>query len=54
MVFSCIYHCTLLIKVCAYVVLLLFEGIQTSGFEYYDSKQNASNEHYVKEKNFML
>ena len=25
-----------------------------SGFECYNSKRNASNEHYAKEKNFML
>ena len=51
---SCIYHWMLSIKVCVYVVLLLFEEIQRSGFECYDSKPNASNEHYVKENNFML
>ena len=36
------------------LVLFLFEEIQTSGFECYNSKRNALNEHYVKEKNFML
>ena len=51
---SCIYHCTLLIKVSVYVVLLLLEEIEMSGFEGYNSKRNASNEHYAKEKNFML
>ena len=52
---SCIYHCMLLLfKVCVYVVQLLFKEIQTSGFECYDSKWNASNEHYVKKKNLML
>ena len=51
---SCIYHCVLLIKVCVYVVLLLFEEIQTSGLECYDSKWYVLNEHCAKEKNFML
>ena len=44
----------LLIKVRMYVVLLLFEEIKTSGTECYESKRNASNEHYVRENNFIL
>ena len=43
-----------LFRVCLYAVLLLFEGIQTSGFECYDSKRDASTEYCVNEKNFML
>ena len=46
---SCFVYFALFIKVCLYVVLLLFEEIQTSGFEFYDLKPNASNEHYIKE-----
>ena len=45
----CFVYFALFIKVCLYVVLLLFEEIQTSGFEFYDLKPNASNEHYIKE-----
>ena len=48
-VYLCFVYFALLIKVCLYVVLLLFEEIQTSGFEFYDLKPNASNEHYIKE-----
>ena len=37
-----------------FLVLLLLEENQTSGFKCYDSKWNASNERYIKEKNFMI
>ena len=36
-----IYHCTLLIKVCVYVVLPLLEEIQMSRFECYHLKRNS-------------
>ena len=50
----CFAYFTLFIKVYLYVVLLLCEEIQTFGFEFYDLKPNASNEHYIKEKNFKV